>query len=117
MKKRIFAALLALVMLLGALPVTASAAVVSDVKLGETKQLGSARILTQWLSYSRLHIDWPTEHGMVLIDKGKTGTMQVLPSVDHYNGGGNYLYTEFPDYFGLPEIGSVEVSTSGIIAN
>ena len=117
MKKRIFAILLALVMLLGALPVTASAAVVSDVKLGETKQLGSARILTQWLSYSRLHIDWPTEHGMVLIDKGKTGTMQVLPSVDHYNGGGNYLYTEFPDYFGLPEIGSVEVSTSGIIAN
>ena len=117
MKKRIFAALLALVMLLGALPVTTSAAVVSDVKLGETKQLGSARILTQWLSYSRLHIDWPTEHGMVLIDKGKTGTMQVLPSVDHYNGGGNYLYTEFPDYFGLPEIGSVEVSTSGIIAN
>lgn len=117
MKKRIFAALLALVLLLGALPVTASAAVVSDVKLGETKQLGSARILTQWLSYSRLHIDWPTEHGMVLIDKGKTGTMQVLPSVDHYNGWGNYLYTEFPDYFGLPEIGSVEVSTSGIIAN
>lgn len=117
MKKRIFAILLALVMLLGVLPVTASAAVVSDVKLGETKQLGSARILTQWLSYSRLHIDWPTEHGMVLIDKGKTGTMQVLPSVDHYNGGGNYLYTEFPDYFGLPEIGSVEVSTSGIIAN
>lgn len=117
MKKRIFAILLALVMLLSALPVTASAAVVSDVKLGETKQLGSARILTQWLSYSRLHIDWPTEHGMVLIDKGKTGTMQVLPSVDHYNGGGNYLYTEFPDYFGLPEIGSVEVSTSGIIAN
>ena len=117
MKKRIFAALLALVMLLGALPVTASAAVVSDVKLGETKQLGSARILTQWLSYSRLHIDWPTEHGMVLIDKGKTGTMQVLPSVAHYNGWGNYLYTEFPDYFGLPEIGSVEVSTSGIIAN
>lgn len=117
MKKRIFAILLALVMLLSALPVTTSAAVVSDVKLGETKQLGSARILTQWLSYSRLHIDWPTEHGMVLIDKGKTGTMQVLPSVDHYNGGGNYLYTEFPDYFGLPEIGSVEVSTSGIIAN
>ena len=117
MKKRIFAILLALVMLLGALPVTASAAVVSDVKLGETKQLDGARILTQWLSYSRLHIDWPTEHGMVLIDKGKTGTMQVLPSVDHYNGGGNYLYTEFPDYFGLPEIGSVEVSTSGIIAN
>lgn len=117
MKKRIFAALLALVMLLGVLPVTASAAVVSDVKLGETKQLGSARILTQWLSYSRLHIDWPTEHGMVLIDKGKTGTMQVLPSVAHYNGWGNYLYTEFPDYFGLPEIGSVEVSTSGIIAN
>ena len=117
MKKRIFAALLALVMLLGALPVTASAAVVSDVKLGETKQLGDARILTQWLSYSRLNIDWPTEHGMVLIDKGKTGTMQVLPSVDHYNGRGNYLYTEFPDYFGLPEIGSVEVSTSGIIAN
>lgn len=117
MKKRIFAALLALVLLLSALPVTASAAVVSDVKLGETKQLGSARILTQWLSYSRLHIDWPTEHGMVLIDKGKTGTMQVLPSVDHYNGGGNYLYTEFPDYFGLPEIGSVKVSTSGIIAN
>lgn len=117
MKKRIFAILLALVMLLGVLPVTASAAVVSDVKLGETKQLGSARILTQWLSYSRLHIDWPTEHGMVLIDKGKTGTMQVLPSVAHYNGWGNYLYTEFPDYFGLPEIGSVEVSTSGIIAN
>ena len=31
MKKRIFAALLALVMLLGALPVTASAAVVSEI--------------------------------------------------------------------------------------
>lgn len=116
MKKRIFAILLALVMLLGALPVTASAAVVSDVKLGETKQLDGARILTQWLSYSRLHIDWPTKHGMVLIDNGKRGTMQVLPSVDRYIGG-YYYDTLFPDYFGLPETGSVEVSTSGIIAN
>ena len=50
MKKRIFAALLALVMLLGALPVTASAAgspgYISNVTLGENRSNGGATLLS-----------------------------------------------------------------------
>ena len=50
MKKRIFAALLALVMLLGALPVTASAAgspgYISDVTLGDNRYVDGVRLLS-----------------------------------------------------------------------
>ena len=50
MKKRIFAILLALVMLLGALPVTASAAgspgYISDVTLGDNRYVDGVRLLS-----------------------------------------------------------------------
>ena len=77
MKKRIFAILLALVMLLGALPVTAMAAgspgYISNVTLGENRSNGGATLLSQWLTYSSLNVAWPSRSGAMQRHKHDQG--------------------------------------------
>ena len=112
MKKRIFAALLALVMLLGALPVTASAAVVSDVKLGEQIKLTlsgcTSQILRRAASYSGGIQNFPASGEMKITAVGESGSKTALPLYDN-----SYI----PCYYGIPSSGSVIVSTPGIIGN
>lgn len=134
MKKRIFAILLALVMLLGVLPVTASAVAVDDVRLTEPKSMtlrdsygnpSTTMILSNRLYYSQLNVDWPTRGGSIKKAVGDPGTAQMLPQrygyrfayYDPYYGDIYDEYTEVPTYYGLPAVGSVEVSNPGVIAN
>lgn len=109
MKKRIFAILLALVMLLGALPVTASAAgspgYISNVTLGENRSNGGATLLSQWLTYSSLNVAWPSRSGAMQKNVGDTGLTQMMPQA------GNYIAT----YYGIPAKGSVYSSDTSMI--
>lgn len=108
MKKRIFAILLALVMLLGALPVTASAAgspgYISNVTLGENRSNGGATLLSQWLTYSSLNVAWPSRSGAMQKKVGDTGLTQMMPQA------GNYAA-----YYGIPAKGSVYSSDTSMI--
>ena len=109
MKKRIFAILLALVLLLGALPVTASAAgspgYISNVTLGENRSNGGATLLSQWLTYSSLNVASSSWSGSILKEVGKTGIAQVLPIAGYY----------IPNYYGIPAKGSVYSSDTSMI--
>ena len=108
MKKRIFAILLALVMLLGALPVTASASgspgYISNVTLGENRSNGGATLLSQWLTYSSLNVAWPSRSGAMQKKVGDTGLTQMMPQA------GNYAA-----YYGIPAKGSVYSSDTSMI--
>ena len=111
MKKRIFAILLALVMLLGVLPVTASAAgspgYISDVTLGDNRYVDGVRLLSQRVTYSSLNVASSSWSGSILKEVGKTGIAQVLPIAGYY----------IPDYYGIPAKGSVYSSDTSMIKN
>lgn len=111
MKKRIFAILLALVMLLGVLPVTAMAAgspgYISNVTLGENRSNGGATLLSQWLTYSSLNVAWPSRSGAMQKNVGDTGLTQMMSQA------GNYIAA----YYGIPAKGSVYSSDTSMIKN
>lgn len=113
MKKRIFAILLALVMLLGVLPVTASAATaVSDVELGEQIKLTlsgcTSQILKQAVSYSGGLQYSPAAGEMKITAADEGGSKTSLPLRN---------YRDIPYYYGIPSSGSVIVGVPGIIGN
>ena len=114
MKKRLFAALLALVLLISALPVTAMAATaVSDVKLGETTELDYATLLRRSLSYTGGMRNFTTGGGMQVVPVGESGSKTTLPlSTNKYTG-----VESVPSWYGVPASGSVIVSNPGIIGN
>ena len=110
MKKRIFAALLALVMLLGALPVTASAAVVSDVKLGDQTSLtvgGYTASITRYGTYRNLLPIAKIDSMQVMDVDTKADVTLVLQNISN----------DPARYYGIPSSGSVQVSKAGVIGN
>ena len=108
MKRRILSSLMALVLVLGLLPVSAMAASSASVTVDEGTLLGTELVQDTPQSYTQSPVDGAQDYNYVNKSVGDEGVWARLPRL-----ASSYI----PSKYAIPKTGSVVVSQDGIIGD